>query len=84
MCESIFKIQEYITESKSDVTKVLELLQTKLTGFEMTLREIMVLTAVTVAQKAEILKLTADTNLQASLSISKDSFKISFTEQLRP
>lgn len=36
--------------------------------------------AVIVTLKAEILKLAANTNLQASLNILKDSFKIFFTE----
>lgn len=65
MCELVFKIQEYIPGSKIDgmvVTKVLALLETKLTGFEINLREIMVdLTAVkgaAVAQKAELLNLS--------------------------
>ena len=87
MGESIFKIQEPLSESKVDEKvgkKVLALLETNLKSvettlksFETTLREIMVdLTVVkgaAVAQKAELLKVVADTNLQASLNISKES-----------
>lgn len=86
MRESIFKIQESLSESKVDEkvgTKVLALLETNLKSvettlksFETTLREIMVdLTAVkgaAVAQKAELLKVVADTHLQAALGISKE------------
>lgn len=46
-CKLVVKIQAYILGGKIDVTKVLALLETKLTGFEMNIKEIMLdLTAV--------------------------------------
>lgn len=76
MAESILKIQDSLLDSKVDEKfwgKVLVLLETSLRSFQTTLREIMVdptaFKGAAVGQEARLLKVVAETTLQASQSI---------------